>query len=620
MPVPYRTTLHLPSQTDLIALAEQEVQAWLEDRNKVAADHRAGFLNGTFFEPGVHQLGAGRTLAVARLETEGDGGRRLLLRFTEPSPSGVWQVDVFALDFIEGNQRSDTLIIEAARVDEPDADGQVDPPAVVRRLLARENVLDGRTPVTSEPLLVDENQVEEVLGAILDPTRSVSVVVAASLGHDTDANLKATIRSLTSKLVGAASVFVVTREAVVALNERLPPSHGIEPGRVRTYLPRVDSENPADGLRHRVLGPQSFARAIRGQHVAQYLQAAFALQTRSALLAEPMSRALRRRRNSLEDELARVTREQTVERQLVEVRAETVRQQAMESTTTTPSIFDRLTRLIRRWLGRAEADDQVADLDEIDDLLERLTLEQQSLNAALQQVEREITDTQVSRDALQSDFDYRGLELADSERETVKLRDQVRYLQRELVKSGNAAAAYADADEADWSTPPDLVELALMLTPDIASHPAASLVLFTGDIDQVAETHARDQNGLYVQRCWEFVRVLHDYATLRANGGFNGNVHTYLQSPDHDGTKVPLTRHARGETKQTIDSWGDERVFPVPEDCQSDGMAAMYAHFKAGQDNTFAPRMHYFDDTDNTGKIYIGYIGRHLKNSKTASV
>jgi hypothetical protein len=43
----------------------------------------------------------------------------------------------------------------------------------------------------------------------------------------------------------------------------------------------------------------------------------------------------------------------------------------------------------------------------------------------------------------------------------------------------------------------------------------------------------------------------------------------------------------------------------------------MPAHFKAGQENTFAPRVHYFDDTDQTGKIYIGYIGRHLMNTKT---
>lgn len=43
----------------------------------------------------------------------------------------------------------------------------------------------------------------------------------------------------------------------------------------------------------------------------------------------------------------------------------------------------------------------------------------------------------------------------------------------------------------------------------------------------------------------------------------------------------------------------------------------MAAHFKPTWTDTFAPRMHYFDDTDGTGKIYVGYIGRHLTNTKS---
>jgi len=622
MPLPYRTILHLPPQTDLIGLAEHEVQAWLEDRNKVDADLRIGFLRGTFFEPGVHALGGGRTLGVARLEGDDDGSRRLLLRFTEPNASGVWQVDVVALDAVDGAQRNDNLIIEATRVDAPDADGQVDPPAIVRRLLAREQVLDGRTPVTSEPRMISEGQVEEVLEAILDPARSVSVIVAASVSPDTDLNLRATISSLTAKLVGAASVFVVTSDAVAGLNERLPASHGIELGRVRTYLPHVDLENPADGRRHRVLGPQTFARAIHGPHVANYLQAAFAIQTRSALLAEPMPRSVRRRWNTLEDELARVTRKASVEQRVVEAREETLRDEApsedLQRQVGAPSVLERVGRLLARWLRRSEVEVELSTIDEVDSLIERLHLESSVLGADLRKAQDHVTDLELAQDSIRDDYEFRGLELAESEKEAGKLRDRVRYLSAELTKAGRAVEVYAAVDDTAWATPPDLVELALMLTPEMAGHPAATRVVFTGDLDNVSETQLRDHSGLYVQRCWEFVRALHDYAALRAQGRFEGNVHSYLQSPDHDGTKVPLTRHARGESKQTIDGWGDERVFPVPRACHPDEKIAMYAHFKAGQDNTFAPRMHYFDDTANTGKIYIGYIGRHLTNTKTA--
>ena len=43
----------------------------------------------------------------------------------------------------------------------------------------------------------------------------------------------------------------------------------------------------------------------------------------------------------------------------------------------------------------------------------------------------------------------------------------------------------------------------------------------------------------------------------------------------------------------------------------------MAAHFKPTWRDRLAPRMHYYDDTSNTGKVYIGYIGRHLRNTKT---
>lgn len=43
----------------------------------------------------------------------------------------------------------------------------------------------------------------------------------------------------------------------------------------------------------------------------------------------------------------------------------------------------------------------------------------------------------------------------------------------------------------------------------------------------------------------------------------------------------------------------------------------MDAHFKPTHRDTFAPRMHYHDDTENTGKVYVGYIGKHLTNKQT---
>ena len=46
------------------------------------------------------------------------------------------------------------------------------------------------------------------------------------------------------------------------------------------------------------------------------------------------------------------------------------------------------------------------------------------------------------------------------------------------------------------------------------------------------------------------------------------------------------------------------------------GKVFMGAHLRIGGGGT-APRLHYFDDCSGTGKIYIGYMGLHLRNTRT---
>jgi hypothetical protein len=43
----------------------------------------------------------------------------------------------------------------------------------------------------------------------------------------------------------------------------------------------------------------------------------------------------------------------------------------------------------------------------------------------------------------------------------------------------------------------------------------------------------------------------------------------------------------------------------------------MGAHFKVARKGLVSPRMHYHDDAGRAGKIYEGYIGKHLPNAHT---
>lgn len=43
----------------------------------------------------------------------------------------------------------------------------------------------------------------------------------------------------------------------------------------------------------------------------------------------------------------------------------------------------------------------------------------------------------------------------------------------------------------------------------------------------------------------------------------------------------------------------------------------MQAHLKIGGGNTIAPRLHFYDDCPRSGKVYVGYLGPHLRNTLT---
>jgi hypothetical protein len=88
-----------------------------------------------------------------------------------------------------------------------------------------------------------------------------------------------------------------------------------------------------------------------------------------------------------------------------------------------------------------------------------------------------------------------------------------------------------------------------------------------------------------------------------------------VRNTPHGYNTCPARRHAARENSITMQQWGNERVLPVPSDVDPSGQTVMEAHFKLGQIGRISPRMHYYDDFTGTGKIYIGYIGRHLTNT-----
>lgn len=475
--------------------------------------------------------------------------------------------------------------------------------------------MDGQTPVTSGAQLVRSGDASHVFEAITDPKRAVSVIVAAAPSPDSRElqNLRAVVDHLTANVVGTASVFVLEHSVVGELNELLPVSHQMKPGRVRTYMPGVDLDLPPDGLKHRILGPLTLSRALRPRNkVATYLQHAFAVQTRGSQLSTPLSRDLQRSWAALSSALAELNRTEIVKAAVEESRTE-----APENAITpaAPMSFpQRLTKFISRMLGKTVAEPSDEHFDDLEQKWVELEAAASAMLNELKQADAKLVQKQEQLDSLTEEHDFRGLELADAERRAADLEGEARWLRKELAKSGNQLA-FSDAFDGTWETPSDLDELVLLLTPEVTDRQdIVDKVVYVGDPKDVASAHEQDRTGLDTQRIWDFIHALHDYATAREAGTAPGNLHTCLRSESYDGFKVPDSRHVPVETEQTLNQWADERTFNVP----GRGPTLMPAHFKSGK----WVRLHYFDDTGQggSGKIYVGYIGLHLTNTKTKNM
>jgi hypothetical protein len=216
-----------------------------------------------------------------------------------------------------------------------------------------------------------------------------------------------------------------------------------------------------------------------------------------------------------------------------------------------------------------------------------------------------------------SQLDDLSLDLAVAEERLREQDREVIVLRRRLVEHGKPDLTYVVPDSEVWSPPDEIMSLLDRISSGGDTHLAFSRVVFTGDVDTALEVQARDQASRYAHALWDYIHVLHDYAEASAEGRIAGGVHLYLKSDNISGHKCHPYRHAPGESDTTLNGWGKERIRPVPVEVDPSGEVLMAAHFKPTWRDTFAPRMHYYDDTNNTGKVYIGYIGRHLTTKDT---
>lgn len=624
MALGYRSILRLQDDADALQVANEQMRDWLSSKF-ANANREIGQID--WDAQGEFSIGPQAVLTIVD-HTGEDGSRRRLLKFVEENSAGVWRVAVTAHSVHHVRHAPQVVLVEVdndAVGDQRPASERTDPPRIVRQLLDTMDVRDYHSDLVlrARPEAVRSGDLDGLLEILRDEARNTSVVIAGALpGAPLDTWI-GLIEQLLRKSAGTTTAFVLTEETNEALNALLGAPHRVDHGTVRTFLPGVKPGDKEDALRHRILTARSFAEAIGDrQRVRSSLLKVHAASSRRRLLDQPLPKDLLRTVRVLERaEFDQISPLETVSsppvlptveisEQVTPGRSGKIAPVGKES----EGWLNALRNLFTSAIGVSELSEQnVARLGGLFESLRNKVTQSQGTAKDL------LTRLHVTRDEnqyLRIQLEELELDLAISEaqrREAGRLAgfrgDQLKEL-KEYSRLFDVESGHLDQPPASISDLLDRLATETELSP---------YVEFTGDLDNSLALESYDVVGRYAEAFWEYILVLRDYCKGKESGDFSGNIYMYLTDDQARGRKCDPKRFAATESDsvQQNSAWRNEREFPIPRSVDPSGSTYMFAHFKPTHSDSVAPRMHIYDDVQRSGKIYIGYIGRHLTNTQS---
>lgn len=573
---------------------------------------------------------------------QGSGGDSLRARLIETDESGgTWSTELVAHD-----HRGDADWIWLTVTN--DQGEFVNVPNLAKNLMGALPLTDSTMQFVPEPQLHRHQDVEDVVAVLQDDERHGLVFVAGTdaVGRSVDEFTKV-VTGWTREAYGLAQVIVLDPLATAEFNRRVGPLHAAKAWSVRTYHPGVDVDDPADARRHRYL-----TRATQSGNVQKLL----GIISRSHSASRQLPSSVERVRRSFERLENKAIIEALTQPGPISARKPTLPgleapqaelpfeiEPAERHTAESPKlVVEALPGLSPEPVKPAAeapratiaegAERYLAQLDLVKSILGIDRLDEATLSSiaddatrphtspeALMALTAELEAKQGLIDRLRDERKALAEALEDAQATQVdiqasldKTRDTERWLRRQLEDAQAFDAARAEVpDEWREQIPASFSDLIEALEAQ-----ADGPVVFTGDADSALALDAHDL-GTACRAAWEAIGTLREYVRARAANDFDGSVDQFVRYPPAGYRTCPAKRHASGETAITMQQWGRERLLPVPVHVDASGCVVMEAHFKLGQFARISPRMHYFDDTSGTGKIYIGYIGRHLTNTQS---
>ncbi|MDC4232213.1 hypothetical protein M3T53_00580 [Actinomyces sp. B33] len=136
------------------------------------------------------------------------------------------------------------------------------------------------------------------------------------------------------------------------------------------------------------------------------------------------------------------------------------------------------------------------------------------------------------------------------------------------------------------------------------------------------ELDAQQESATWLQTTLKILKTLDQYVAFKSTEegrAFGGDLRKYLSHGASSAGRYTFSaeRYRSSESQTTMNQWGSERDFKVPEEVDASGLLRMVKHVEIQTRGSISPRLYFEDRIKEQSRIVIGYIGRHLTNTKT---
>ncbi len=287
--------------------------------------------------------------------------------------------------------------------------------------------------------------------------------------------------------------------------------------------------------------------------------------------------------------------------------------EAAENAQRTDALLSRIDELARRF------DEHEARFEEI---VARRLAEQGDQDLERFQDQADEYEDRIS--GLREELEYATLEIEEGKKETERAEKRKREAeyrlkeaQRLLKENGlNASASYASPHDPYSDFEINSWEELKVFFSDAFTH-----LVPPQDWKPTFELESQPESAAWLRTTLTILKTLDEYAAFRntkEGRSFRGDLKKYLTDDASAGRHVfPVERYRSAESRTTMSQWGGERDFKVPTEISSSGWLCMLKHVEIQTRGSISPRLYFEDRTADLGQVVVGYIGRHLTNTKT---